>query len=191
VIRKRRIDLKATMYCMAAVACWTLGPIFIKYLTGYLDVWTQNLLRYIVACLFWLPFLAWGIRQGRVEGSVWKKALVPAAINFVMQSFWVGCFYYLNPAFVELLLQSSVIWIAALSLILFKQERFLLKSRRFWSGIVLCFGGVCGVLIFKEGFASPETLAGVVMVLVAAGLWGIYMVSAKAAFKDIDSRYGF
>ncbi|MFZ2146936.1 MAG: hypothetical protein WAV28_06925, partial [Sedimentisphaerales bacterium] len=53
----RKVDVSATAACIGALSFWALGPIFIKYLTGYLDSWTQNLLRYSVACLVWLPFL--------------------------------------------------------------------------------------------------------------------------------------
>ena len=187
----RKIDTTATFACIGSLICWSVGPIFIKFLTGYLDVWTQNLLRYSTACLFWLPFLLFAVRKKRIDNRVWRRAVLPAAANTIMQSFWAGAFYYINPAFMVLLMKSSIIWIAAFSLVFFAQERGLVKSKRFWLGLVLCVIGVVGVTLFKGDFAATETITGIVIALAAAFMFGVYTVSAKIAFRDIDSRNSF
>ena len=187
----RKLDLVATLACVGSVCCWSIGPIFIKLLTGYVDLWTQNLLRYSVACLFWLPVLFFFIRNKQVDKSIWRKALLPAGANVVMQCFWAGAFYYINPALMSLLTKSSVIWITAFSLLFFAEERALVKSRRFWLGMGLCVTGVFGVLVFKRDFAATRTMTGIVLALAAAFGWGIYTVSARMAFRDTDSRIGF
>ena len=105
----RKVDVSATFACLGALSFWSLGPLVIKYLTGYLDLWTQNLLRYSVACLFWLPFLLFSIRAKRLDARVWRRALIPAAANVVMQSLFVCAFYYFGPAFMVLLAKSSII----------------------------------------------------------------------------------
>jgi drug/metabolite transporter (DMT)-like permease len=168
-----------------------LGPIFVKYLTGYLDSWTQNLLRYSVACLVWLPFLFFSIKTGRLDRRVWRRAVPPAVANVVMQSLFAYAFYYIGPAFMVLLAKSSIIWIASFSLIFFPEERALVKSKRFWSGLALSAMGVIGVLYYKEDFAAAGTLTGIVLALAMAFMWAVYIVSARIAFKDIDSRHGF
>ena len=187
----RKIDTPATFACIGSLICWSVGPIFIKFLTGHLDVWTQNLLRYSTACLFWLPFLLFAVRKKRIDNRVWRRAVLPAAANTIMQSFWAGAFYYINPAFMVLLMKSSIIWIAAFSLVFFAQERGLVKSKRFWLGLVLCVIGVVGVTLFKGDFAATETITGIVIALAAAFMFGVYTVSAKIAFRDIDSRNSF
>ncbi|MHC4122490.1 MAG: DMT family transporter [Planctomycetota bacterium] len=186
-----KVNTTATFACVGALICWTIGPNIIKYLTGYLDFWTQNMLRYLAACLFWLPFLLFSIKKKNINADVWKKASLPAAANIIMQSLWAACFYYIKPAFMNLLTKSSVIWIAGFSIIFFSQERPLIKSKRFWFGIVLSSAGVCGVLIFKEDFKTATTLTGIVIALLAALMWGVYTITAKIAFKDTDSRNGF
>lgn len=187
----RKLDPVATLACVGSVLCWSIGPIFIKLLTGYVDLWTQNLLRYSVACLFWLPVLLFFIRNKQVDKSIWRKALLPAGANVVMQCFWAGAFYYINPALMSLLTKSSVIWVTAFSLLFFAEERALVKSRRFWLGMGLCVTGVFGVLVFKRDFAATRTMTGIVLALAAAFGWGIYTVSARMAFRDTDSRIGF
>jgi hypothetical protein len=56
--------------CAGFLACWSIGPIYIKLLsrrcTGCLDA---EMVRYAVACVFWLPFLVLYGRQGLIAGS--------------------------------------------------------------------------------------------------------------------------
>lgn len=187
----RKIDTQATFACIGTLLCWSVGPIFIKLLTGHLDLWTQNLLRYSAACLFWLPMLLFAVKTKRLDNSVWRKAVRPAAVNIVMQSLWAAAFYYINPAFMVLLTKSSVIWIAGFSLVFFPDERALVKSKRFWSGMVLCVIGIVGVTLSREDFDVSKTITGIAIALAAALGWAAYTITVKIAFKDIDSRSGF
>ena len=187
----RKVDLSATFACLGALSFWALGPIFIKYLAGYLDSWSQNLLRYSVASLLWMPFLIFSIKKGRVSARVWRRAVVPGLANVVMQSFFACAFYYIGPAFMVLLSKSSLIWIAGFSLIFFAEERSLVTSKRFWSGLVLSATGVIGVMCFKEDFTATGTLTGIFLTLAMGFMWAVYTVSARIAFRDIDSRHGF
>lgn len=187
----RKIDPTATFALITALVFWALGPIFIKYLTGYLDSWTQNLLRYSVACLFWLPFLLFSIMKKRLDKKIWRKAIVPAVANILMQSLFACAFYYIPPAFMVLLMKTSIIFTATFSLIFFSEERTLIKSKRFWSGLMLLVIGVFGVIYYKEDFSARQTLTGIIIALAAAFMWSAYVITAKIAFKDIDSRHGF
>ena len=187
----RKIDAPATLACLCVLAFWTVGAIFIKFLTGFVDVWTQNLLRYLAACVFWLPLLVITVRKKGLERDIWRRAVLPAAVNVVMQSLSIATYYYLNPGFIMLLMQSAVIWIAGFSLVFFAEERALVKSKRFWLGIGLSVVGVIGVMLFKEDLAADRTMVGIVIALCAAVMWGVYTVTVKIAFKNIDSRRGF
>jgi len=187
----QRIDITATAACLGALTFWSLGPIFIKYLTGYLDSWTQNLLRYAVACLFWLPFLFYSIKAKRLDTRVWRRALVPGAANVIMQSLWAAAFYYIGPAFMVLLTKTNIFWIAGFSLIFFPEERTLVKSKRFWAGLTLSAIGLIGVMVYKVDLAEAKAMSGIIIALAAAFMWGVYTVSARIAFREIDSRQGF
>lgn len=187
----RKFDVHATLACLGALALWSFGPNFVKYLTAYLDLWTQNFIRYCIACLFWLPFLALSIRRKQLDRSIWRHALVPAAANIVMQSLWAATFYYIDPAFVVLLSKTSIIWIAAFSLLFFPEERALIRSKRFWAGLGLCVIGVLGVLYYKGGFEAKGTITGIILGLACAFMWGVYTVTVKAALRGFDPRNGF
>lgn len=187
----RKVDATATFACVTALLFWSLGPIFIKYLTGYVDSWTQNLLRYLVACVFWLPFLIFSIRKKSFDRATWRRAIVPALANVVMQSLFAAAFYYIDPGFMVLLAKSSIIWVAGFSLIFFAEERALARSKRFWLGIALSAVGVVGVVAFKEDFAAAGTTTGILLALGQAFMWAVYTVTVRIAFRDIDSRSGF
>ncbi len=186
-----KLDITATFACLGSLSFWAFGPIFIKYLAGSIDSWTQNLLRYSVACLFLLPFLLFAIKRKRFETKIWRKALLPAVPNIIMQCFWAAGFYYIGPAFMVLLTKTNILWVAVFSFILFADERALIKSKRFWLGLALSAIGVVGVMYFKEDFAATKTIIGIIIALACAFMWALYTISVKIAFKDIDSLHGF
>lgn len=190
-MNKRRFDITATLACVGVLCFWSLGPIFISYLAGYIDSWTQNLLRYLAACLFWLPFLFVSVKKGQIDRRIWRRAVLPAGANVIFQSLWAVGFYYIGPAFMVLLSKTSVIWITGFSLAFFADERPLVKSKRFWSGLALSIIGVIGVLYYKEDFAATRTMTGIVIALATAFMWGIYTISVRTAFRNTDSRSGF
>ena len=171
--------------------CWSLGPLFIRYLTGYLDAWSQNLWRYTFATIFWLPFLFLEIHRGRVPPIVFKRAILPALPNIVMQVFWAWTFYFVEPGFASLLSKSCLIWIAIFSLIYFPDERPLVTSWRFWIAMFMSVAGLLMVIVTKQGFTAGANLTGVVLMLSSAFAWAIYIVCVRVSFRDIDSRIGF
>lgn len=186
-----RIDVPATAACLATLVFWSIGPICIKYLAGYVGPWSQNALRYSVACLFWLPFLLFMMRRGTFDSRTWRRAILPSAANVVMQSLYATAFYYIEPAFLTLLSNTSALWVAGFSLALFPQERPLARSPRFWGGLGLSLIGLFGVLYFREGFTAAGARIGILLALLQAFMWGVYTISVKIGLRDIDSRSGF
>ena len=189
--RIQEVDVSATLACLGALSFWSLGPIFIKYLTGYVDSWTQNLLRYSVACLFWLPFLVLSIKTKRLDHKVWCRALIPGMANILMQSLYAAAFYYIGPAFMVLQMKTNIIWIGGFSLIFFSEERALVRSKRFWIGLTLSVVGLIGVMYHEVELAEARIITGIIVAQAAAFMWGVYTISVKIAFSDIDSRSGF
>ena len=181
----------AAFSCIGTLICWSSAPLFIKYLTVYLDLWTQNLLRYIAACLFWLPFLIASLRAGRVPKRVWIRALLPFIPNIIMQNMWAAAFYYINPGFASLLSTTAFLWVIILSVIFFADERRLLKSWQFGLSIFLSVVGVTGLMVFHPVFLQSYTLLGTLIILLYGLIWGLYAVAVKVSFRGIDSRIGF
>ncbi len=190
-IRSSRFDKVATAACLGALCFWSLGPILIAYLADSVGSWTQNALRYTVACLFWLPVLLYFIYTGRFDKRTWRLALWPAVANIAMQSLWAESFYHIGPAFSVLLSKTSVLWVTAFSLAFFADERPLAGSRRFWTGLALSATGVFGVLYFRDDFGTAGTVTGIGISLACALMWAVYTLSVKIKLRDIDSRVGF
>ncbi len=191
ITKTHKFDITATSACIGALIFWSLGPIFITYLGGYLDSWTQNMLRYTVACMLWLPFLIISLNKKQFDKKIWRKALVPAAANLVMQSLWAAAFYYIGPTFMVLLTKTNILWIAGFSLIFFPEERSLTKSKSFWIGLSLSITGVIGVMYYKVNLSETRTIIGIIIALLTAFAWAVYTISVKIAFRDVDSRSGF
>ena len=181
----------AAFSCIGTLICWSTAPLFIKYLTGYLDLWSQNLLRYAAACLFWLPFLIIEARAGKLSKTVWKRALLPFIPNIIGQSLWAAAFYYIDPGFASLLSTTAFLWVIILSVIFFADERRLLKSWQFRLSIVLSVAGLAGVMFFHPAFARSYTIIGIAIIMLYGFIWGFYALSVKVAFRGIDSRIGF
>jgi drug/metabolite transporter (DMT)-like permease len=181
----------AVLSCIGTLRCWSTAPLFIKYLTGYLDLWSQNLLRYGAATIFWLPVLLWAAFTGRLPRAVWKRALLPFIPNIIMQNMWAGAFYYINPGFASLLSTTAFLWVIILSVVFFAEERRLLKSGLFRMSIALSLTGLAGVMFFHPALTHSYTIIGIVIILLYGLIWGFYAIAVKVSFRDIDPRIGF
>lgn len=179
------------MMGLLAVLSWGSGPVFIRFLTGYLDAWSQNFWRYATAMVFWLPFVFIAMRRGQISRQVWKWALIPGIANVAMQCFWGWTFYFIEPGLGSLISRSSLIWTMIFSLVYFADERPLVKSVRFWMGIILSIAGLVGVVVLKEGFTARATMIGTMLMLGAGITWAVYSLAIRILFKDVDSRVGF
>jgi drug/metabolite transporter (DMT)-like permease len=187
----RLLTSLAALSCIGTLICWSSAPLFIKYLTGYLDLWTQNLLRYGAACLFWLPFLLIAAKSGQLPKTVWKRALLPFIPNIIMQNLWAAAFYYIDPGFASLLSTTAFLWVIILSVIFFADERQHLSNRLFRLSIILSLVGLMGVMFFHPAFTHSYTIIGIAIIMLYGLIWGLYGVAVKVAFRGIDSRIGF
>jgi len=187
----RLLTSLGALACIGTLVCWASAPLFIKYLTGYLDLWTQNLLRYGAACLFWLPVLLLAAKKGQLPKTVWKRALLPFVPNIIGQSLWAAAFYYIDPGFASLLSMTAFLWVIILSVIFFAEERLHLSNRLFRLSIILSLVGLLGVMFFHPAFTHSYTIIGIAIIMVYGLIWGTYAIAVKVAFRGIDSRIGF
>lgn len=181
----------AVVACLGFWWCWTIAPIFITLLSDALDIWTQNAARYMVAFLFWLPYLIFCLYRYGQPAGLWRRAIVPSLFNIVMQTCWTASFYYQPPAFSVLLSRTSILWVSLLSLILFADERPMVRRKRFWVGVALALTGLAGVVLKNPTLHRSATLLGVGLALGASVTWTGYMVSVKILLNDVDSRLSF
>lgn len=181
----------AALSCIAFMACWTIAPLYIELLTGYVDLWTQNFLRYCVSFVFWTPFLILWTLRGGLSRSLFIRALIPSVFNIATQSCYAGAFYYAEPAYVTLVTMTLVFWVTLFSMVFFPAERSLLKNAAYWTGVVLSGAGACGVVMSHPEFSARPTIIGTVLAASMGLGWGCYTVSFKALLGDVDSRLSF
>jgi drug/metabolite transporter (DMT)-like permease len=187
----RKFYLAGTIFTIITLFSGVPGPLIIKYIAPYMDFWTQNFLRYVVAVLTMLPFVLFSSEKHIYSKDLWRKTLLIAIINIFMQCCWGSAFYYINPAFVTLLSKSSVLWTIAISLIFFIDERPLIKSKAFWASFIIVIIGIAGVTFFKQDFSASGSLIGIVLTLGFAVSWAIYATAIKALLKNEDSSTSF
>lgn len=184
-------DSVAVLGLLGALVGWCIGPIFIKYLTKSFDSWSQNFFRYGAASLVWLPYLIAVQRRANPDREVWKRAIVPAVWNVLMQCAWARAYYYLDPAFMAVIVKTSVLWIAVFSMILLPEERSLLRTWHIYGGLILALVGVTGVLLSGSPVKLEGRWIGIALTMFTSVTWALYVVSARIAFRDTDSRRGF
>lgn len=186
-----KFDITGTTFAVLALVFWVPSPIAIKYLSSYIDFWTQNALRYAVAAIAVFVFVFFSKKTAVFEKDLWRKGLIIAVPNIVMQCLWCAAFYYLNPAFGALLAKTSVLWTAAISLVFFVDERPLMKSRSFWTGFFVAIVGLVGVTIFKKDFSTAASILGIIIILCCSLAWALYTIAIKALLKGSDSMTSF
>ena len=186
-----KFNIAGTAFAVLSLFCAVPGPLIIKYISPFIDFWTQNFLRYAVAASVLMPFVLLSHKKAVFDKSIWRKALIIAFINVVLQCCWGAAFYYINPAFITLLARSSILWTSAISLIFFADERPLIKSKSFWLSFFIVIVGVAGVTVFKQDFSTKASITGIALTLGFAFSWAIYTISIKVLLKDTNSIASF
>lgn len=187
----RKFYLAGTIFTLLSLCFGVPGPLIIKYIAAYMDFWTQNFLRYAVTVLVILPLVWFSPQKNLFNKDLWRKTILIAIINILMQCFFGAAFYYIDPAFITLLSRSSVLWTISLALLFFKDERPLLKSYSFWASFFIVIIGVIGVTAFKHDFSTRTSIIGIILTLGFAFFWAVYTIMIKALLKNEDSTVSF
>jgi len=176
---RRRFDLAGNLCVLAALLCWCTVPLFIKYFTGYFDQVTQNGLRYSMAALAWLPVLLVMAHAGRVPRSIWSAAWIPTLVNVAGQTLWAWSLYYLDPGMVAFVVKLNTVWGAILAMILFADERSLVRSGSFWAGMVLSGAGFVLLVAMHPKLRLSATMTGLAIIIGCSVFWALYAVAVR------------
>lgn len=183
------------MLLLTAVLMWAVGPIFIKYFTGYYNPWTQNAFRYTVSAAMLLAVAgARGVLRTHLTAAQWKKLLFISVTNVVMQSVFTPIYYFIYPALASLLSGLNVVFVTIMSFAIFHDERRVIRSPHFLSGAALAMVGIAVLVLGRD----PEVMAhlnvsshgfwiGVSLSVVYAFLNALYSITIKHAVTDIPA----
>lgn len=190
---RRRIS-RGYLALFATVIIWSLPSLFQFYLLRYYDVWAQNFYRYSVACIAIAPFFAFRIGRGgsRLDLRAFILCLIPAIPNVVHQITQTVALFYIGPGVYAIFTRSSVIMTALFALILFPEERYILRQWQFQLGTALGLVGAVGVFWFQPGItAGHVALRGLLIAFVATTCWALYGVLVKRPSAQLGSIRSF
>ena len=177
----KRLDVKATLALGATVLCWASVPVLLREIANekYLDAWTANGLRYPLAAVLYWPILLFARRAGKLDPGLFKRAIVPAVITFFGQILWGLAPYYMGATLIGFMIQSALLWTLTGAMILFPDERRLLKSPVFYSGILLALGGVGALSIAQGALGKESSTTGILIILGCGVFFGLYAVAVR------------
>ncbi|HUT23398.1 MAG TPA: DMT family transporter [Sumerlaeia bacterium] len=190
---------RALLCLLTTILLWAVNPLFMKYFTGYYDVWTQNAFRYSCAAAGLLGFSALTNRRGlRLNRSQWGKLCLVAAPNVFMQISFAGMYYFIYPSVASLVGRINIFIVGFLSFLLFRDERRVIRSRGFLVGSALSLAGVV-VVILAQDPATLERLEvsqrtfwiGIAVVVANAFFGGLYTLAIKRLVRDVDPVVSF
>ncbi len=185
------MDPRGTLALIGTVICWGIVPVFLRELTAHVDPWTANGLRYPLAALLYWPILVHARRRGRLDRRVVRRAIVPGVFALAGQIFWAISPYYLTASLIGFLVKLSIVWGLAGALILFPEERGLLRSGRFHGGLVLAVAGFLTLSIARGALEETGTLTGVLIIVTCSFFFGLYGVSVRYFLRGINPLVSF
>ncbi|MGI8482492.1 MAG: DMT family transporter [Chthoniobacterales bacterium] len=179
---------------VATVAIWSTPSLFQFYLNRYYDPTAQNFYRYSLACLAVLPFVFFGRKRSSSRINIYAigACLLPALPNVVHQITQTVALFYMGPGVYAVFTRSSVIMTALLALMLFPEERWIIRQWRFQVGTILGLLGAVGVFWFQaDALGRPVALRGLAIAFIATFFWALYGVLIKRPSAELGAVRSF
>ncbi|PCJ62625.1 MAG: hypothetical protein COA79_03670 [Planctomycetota bacterium] len=192
------MDKKSVLFlftCMGVIFCFGSVPVFLKYLSQYLDAYTLNSTRYLIGAGIWFPFIF--ILKDKIPpgSNPWKDALLPFVVNILGQTAWGLCPFYNDASIIGFGMRSTFFFTLITGLALIPSERILVKQKFFWIGSVISIVGVV-LLSSSKSFQANEitksiNLFGIFLILSAALFYGMYSVLVHRNMNKYPARLSF
>lgn len=186
---------------MTGVVCWGFTPVILRRLTTFIDAWTANGVRYAFSAALYWPLLYLALRSGRLNFALLRRCLIPAVFALGGQIFWALSYYELQASEVGFLVRLSMFWSIVGSMILFRDERQLLRNPGFYVGVFLVGAGFIAMSMLDGPMpthsATDQTAVvgnhqlGVLFILLCAALFGSYVVSVRSCIADVNPFLAF
>lgn len=185
-----------------ATLFWAMPTLFIRYIRRETDnlfpIDAMNLYRYTAGSIFGLILVAsWRPRDfAPVLRKLWVPALLALFLT-IFQYIWVRGVCLVSAPYSTLIGRSALIFNLLLVFILFKEERHLIRSRRFLIVSALCLAAVAGIAIADPAFSfggfsgNSSYLQGTLLLLLAALLWSSYTMAVRKYAPNLPSAATF
>lgn len=182
---------------VALIVCWGFVPVLLRDLADSIDLWTANGIRYPLSAVLYWPYLWMAFRKRDTTGrrqlnvGLVRACLVPAIFSTIGQVFWAMAHYHLQASQIGFLVRASTIVAITGSMILFADERRLLKYRRFHLGVALALGGFIALSLASGKSVEGASATGLVVMLLCSLFFGSYIVSVRKCIPDVDPILAF
>jgi drug/metabolite transporter (DMT)-like permease len=187
------------------LAGWSSVPIFLRYFSDHIDLWTSNGWRYGFSALLWLPVLIVAAFRHRLPSGLWRAALVPSVVNAAGQVLFAYAHYKIDPALLTFGLRSQLIFVAIGAWLMFPDERAVIRTPGFLLGAGLLVMGMVGVIAADD--TAPNTVAhmagshrdggeasrvqGIIMAIGSGLLFAAYGLAVRRFMAGINSVLAF
>jgi drug/metabolite transporter (DMT)-like permease len=189
--RGKTVDSRGAFYVSVALLGWASVLLFLRHLAPHIDVWTANGWRYGMCGLALLPMVGIGRRRGLAPPDIWRRAIPPAVVNSLGQVCFGAMIYFIQPGLAGFLLRFSLVSSTFGAFALFADERVLLRSWIFWSGMLLLVLGSLATIFLGVQPIEGDTVVGVLLGA-ASGLWfGLYGVAVRYTMHGVPPLYSF
>jgi drug/metabolite transporter (DMT)-like permease len=119
------------------------------------------------------------------------RLLGPTVPNICFQTLWAAALYAVYPAFAAILGRTWVVYSIILAVILFPEERKVVRSPKFVLGTILSVAGMAGITLLKPGTLGARLNMGTVLVLASAMGWAMYSIQIRRAVEVVDPSDAF
>lgn len=173
-----------------ATLFWAMPTLFIRYIrretADQFPPEAFNVYRYASGAIFALALVAFW--KPHDFAAVLRKLWVPALLAFflaVFQAVWVPGVCLVSAPYSTLMGRSSILFNLLFVFILIKDERPLIRSRRFLVASAFCLAAVAGIALADPAFSlhgpagNHDYIRGTLLLLVAALLWSFYTIAIR------------
>jgi drug/metabolite transporter (DMT)-like permease len=164
---------------LAAVVCWGLAPVMIKGITAWFPVDIQNFWRYLASLAVLWPMYLVTANRSRVAADLaaaWRavgRIAVIALVQYAFQTAYTWSLFLIYPGIMTLVSQTQVLFAALFGLLMFADERALVRDRLFLTGASFAAMGVALVVLGGHRWGTAEFNVGVLAVLASSAAWAL------------------
>ncbi|MBK8267950.1 MAG: DMT family transporter [Planctomycetes bacterium] len=123
--------------------------------------------------------------------KLWRRALVPTFFNSIGQTFFAFAVYYIEPGLAAFLLRVSLVSSTLGAFLLFADERAMLRSRLFWTGMAMIVIGSISTMMLSVHPISGGSGFGMMLAAMAGIFFGMYGVSVRACMRGVRPTDSF
>ncbi len=163
----------------------------LRELTGSVDAWTANGVRYPLSALLYWPILWAFYRSKLLTFRTILLCAVPAALAFSAQVLWALAPYYLPASAIGFFARLALVWSLLGAMILFSDERKLLSTVGFYVGLLFSVGGFVVLSVSKGLLDTDVTWVGILIITVCSSFFGLYAVAVRWFLRRVHPLLGF